>query len=209
MMDHVWHSMSVVVKQLDTGAVHELSLDAICENLFQLLVMFWTDILKDGKMDQNAIMHFSSVLGIHPTELCFRKPYDYTPYLSALIWVGRLIILEYALPLVLYNHLQIPWPARICYPNQAQRLHERIQPKYLQRESLAPIRYLIERLQHGRAIACREGPQTNISWSPDGLTLYIDDAHIHMRQFRETIHTVIARAQYLVQELLFGWWPEI
>ncbi|EOA83050.1 uncharacterized protein SETTUDRAFT_29353 [Exserohilum turcica Et28A] len=39
-------------------------------------------------------MHFSGVLGIHPTELCFRKPYDYTPFISALLWVGRLIILD-------------------------------------------------------------------------------------------------------------------
>jgi hypothetical protein len=31
--------------------------------------------------------------------------------------------------------------------------------------------YLIERLQHGRAIAKREGPRTNISWSSDGQTL--------------------------------------
>ncbi|PVH90791.1 hypothetical protein DM02DRAFT_507158, partial [Periconia macrospinosa] len=141
------------------------------ENLFQLLVMFWTDLSTDGKMHRNAIVHFSGVLGIHPTELAFRKPYDYTPFLSALLWVGRLIILEYALPLAPYVHLQVPWPDRTTYQDQAQRLREHIRPKYLQRGCLAPVGYFIERLQHGRAIARREGPRTNISWSPDGLTL--------------------------------------
>jgi hypothetical protein len=72
--------------------------------------MFWTDISSDGKMHCNAIVYFSGVLGINPTELCFKKLYDYTLYLLALIWVGRLIILEYALPLKAYKQLKVPWP---------------------------------------------------------------------------------------------------
>lgn len=30
-----------------------------------------------------------------------------------------------------------------------------------------------------------------------------------MRQFRETIHSVVVRLQGLAQELLFGWWPDV
>lgn len=67
--------------------------------------MFWTDILLDRRMHRNVMVHFSGVLGIHSKELCFRKPYDYTPYLLALIWVGRLVILEYTLPLAAYKYL--------------------------------------------------------------------------------------------------------
>lgn len=62
------------------------------------------------------------------------------------------------------------------YQDQAQRLRKDIQPKYLQRGSL------IKRLQHGRVMARREGPRTNISWSSDSLTLHIADAGIHMRE---------------------------
>lgn len=175
MMNHIWSRLSIVSQQADCGVLLQPSLDVVHENLFQLLVMFWTDLSHDGNMSRSAIMHFSGVLGIHPTELCFRKPYDYTPFISALLWVGRLIILEYALPLAPYNHLKAPWPERTVYPDQAQRLREHIRSKYLQRGSLAPAGYLIERLQHGRAIARREGPRTNISWSLDGLTLYIAD----------------------------------
>ena len=163
MMNHIWNHLSAVSEQEDRGVLLQPSLDSVYENLFQLLVMFWTDLSHDGNMNRSAIMHFSGVLGIHPTELCFRKPYDYTPFISALLWVGRLIILEYALPLTPYNHLRAPWPERTAYPDQAQRLREHIRPKYLQRGSLAPAGYLIERLQHGRAIARREGPRTNIS----------------------------------------------
>jgi hypothetical protein len=209
MMNHIWDHLSIVSQQADRGILLQPSLDSVHENLFQLLVMFWTDLSHDGNMSRSAMMNFSGVLGIHPTELCFRKPYDYTPFISALLWVGRLIILEYALPLAPYNHLKVPWPERTVYVDQAQRLREHIRPKYLQRGSLAPAGYLIERLQHGRAIARREGPQTNISWSSDGLTLHIADSQIQMRQFRETIHSIVVRLQGLAQELLFGWWPDV
>lgn len=119
------------------------------------------------------------------------------------------MILEYSLPLKRYSHLRIPWPDRASYGDQAKRLRDQIRPKYLQQGSLSPIGYLIERLQHGRAIAKREGPRTNISWSLDGQTLGIAGSQIHMHQFRRTIHYVIARTQQQVEDLLFSWWPEV
>ncbi|GAB7336844.1 hypothetical protein MBLNU13_g00015t1 [Cladosporium sp. NU13] len=179
------------------------------ELLFQLLVTFWTEIPGSGDLESTAIAHFSGVLGIHPSEYAFRRAYDYTPFLSSLIWVGRLVLLEYALPLRPYKHLSIPWPGREDYSDLGERLCDQIRPKYLQRGSLSPIGYLIERLQHGRAIAKREGPRTNISWSLDGQTLSIDQSVITLPQFRTVIHNVIVRAQQQLEDLLFGWWPDI
>jgi hypothetical protein len=136
--------------------------------LFQLFVTFWTEIRSSGDLESTAIAHFSGVLGIHPSEHAFRRAYDYTPFLSSLIWVGRLVLLEYALPLRSYANLPIPWPGREDYNDFGERLCGRIRPRYLQRGSLSPMGYLVERLQHGRAIAKREGPRTSISWSLDG-----------------------------------------
>ncbi|KAJ9655923.1 hypothetical protein H2201_008696 [Coniosporium apollinis] len=209
MMDHIWARLSDSMTQADNGSVPKEVPAVLLENLFQLFVMFWTDLSVDGKMEQNAIVHFSGVLGIHSRALAFRRAYDYTPYLSALLWVGRLVILEYALPVKPYSQLRIPWPNRASYPDQVKRLRDHIRPKYLQRGSVSPIGYLVERLQHGRAIARREGPRTNISWSLDGQTLGIADSKITMHQFRRTIHYAIARTQQQAEDLLFGWWPEI
>ena len=61
-------------------------------------------------MHCNAIVHFSGVLGICPAEPCIEKPYNYTLYMSALMQVGRLIILKYALPLTAYERLDVPLP---------------------------------------------------------------------------------------------------
>jgi hypothetical protein len=57
----------------------------LSETVFQLLVMFWTDLSTDGVFESKAIVHFSRVLGIHPYKLAYRTAYDYTPYLSALL----------------------------------------------------------------------------------------------------------------------------
>jgi hypothetical protein len=80
--------------------------------VFQLLVMFWTDLSADGVLEGKAIIHFSGVLGIHSYKLAYRTASDYTLYLSALLWVGRLVILEYALPLRAYTALDVLWPVR-------------------------------------------------------------------------------------------------
>lgn len=182
---------------------------SILEALFQLLAMFWTDISTDGPVEGKAIVHFSGVLGIHPQELAFRTAYDYTPYLSALIWIGRLIVLEYALPLREYGTLKVPWPARATYPDQGRRLCAEIRPKYLQRGSFSPMGYLIERLQHGRAIAKREGARTNISWSLDSQTLEIAGSKISLHEFRQTTHFLLARIEQEARKLMFDWWPDV
>ena len=150
-MGSIWEGLAD--KDLDLSTPSSLS--CLSETVFQLLVMFWMDLSTDGLLEGKAIIHFSGVIGIHPSELAYRTAYDYTPYLAALIWIGRLVILEYALPLRAYNTLNIPWPARASYADQGRRLCAEIRPRYLQRGSLSPIGYLIERLQHGRAIAKR------------------------------------------------------
>ncbi|PVH90622.1 hypothetical protein DM02DRAFT_636685 [Periconia macrospinosa] len=122
----------------------------------QLLALFWTDTSIDDESGGKAIAHFSGVLGIHPYKLTLHTAYDYTPYLSALIWVGRLVLLEYALPLRTYGPLSPPLRARAAYPDQESRLLREIRPKYLQLSTFAPLGYLVERLQHGRATAKRE-----------------------------------------------------
>ena len=71
----------------------------IIEFILRLLVLFWTDTSIDGDLGAKAVIHFSGVLGIHLHKLTLCTAYDYTLYLLALIWVGRLVILEYALPL--------------------------------------------------------------------------------------------------------------
>jgi hypothetical protein len=204
-MESIWAGLA----NEDLDILTPSSLSCLLETVFQLLVMFWTDLATDGLLEGKAIIHFSGVLGIHPSELAYCTAYNYTLYLAALIWIGRLVILEYALPLQAYNTLNIPWPARASYADQGRRLCAEIRPRYLQRGSLSPTGYLIERLQHGRAIAKREGPRTNISWSLDGQTLDIVGSRVTMHDFRQTIHYLLARIEQATRKLMFDWWPKV
>jgi hypothetical protein len=163
-MECVWSGLTANT----LGNLEPSDSSCISETVFQLLVMFWTDLSANSVLEGKAIIHFSGVLGIYPYKLAYRTAYDYTPNLSALLWIGRLVVLEYALPLRAYTTLDILWPAQATYADQGKRLCADIRPKYLQRGIFSPIGYLIERLQHGRAIAKREGLRTNMSWSLDG-----------------------------------------
>jgi hypothetical protein len=69
--------------------------------------------------------------------------------------------------------------------------------------------YLIERLQHGRAIAKREGPRTNLSWSLDGQTLDIAGSRISMYEFRYTVQCLLARLERVTRDLMFDWWLSV
>ncbi|PVH69601.1 hypothetical protein DL98DRAFT_624055 [Cadophora sp. DSE1049] len=182
---------------------------ALAENLFQLFAMFWTDISKDGKMETCALVHFTGVLGIHPRELAYQTAYGFTPTLSAMAWIGRLILLEYALPLEAYSHLKIPWPSRTQYPDQVQRLRDQIHLKYMRKGCFSPLGYICERTHHARTIATREGPRTNISWSPDLQVLSIAGQEISMSGLRQAAHLAVARTEQRARKLMLGLWPNV
>jgi hypothetical protein len=48
---------------------------------------------------RSPLIHFLAVIGIDVTNECLRHSFVYTPYLAGVLWVSRLLILEYALPL--------------------------------------------------------------------------------------------------------------
>ncbi|KAN0104052.1 hypothetical protein V8E51_009797 [Hyaloscypha variabilis] len=181
----------------------------LAENMFQLLAMFWTDISKNGRMEACALVHFTGVLGIHSTELAYRTAYAFTPLLSSLIWIRRLLLLEYALPLQPYSYLKLPWPARGQYPDQVSRLVSQIHPKYIRKGCFSPLGYMCERMHHARTIANREGPRTNISWSADLQVLSVADQEISMPGFRQAAHLAVARTEQRARELMLGLWPDV
>jgi hypothetical protein len=86
------------------------------------------------------------VLGIYLYKLTLCTAYDYTLYLLALIWVGRLVTLEYALLLRAYSLWNPLLQACLTYADQGLRLLREIWPRYLQRGTFAPLGYFIERL---------------------------------------------------------------
>jgi hypothetical protein len=68
---------------------------------------------------------------------------------------------------------------------------------------MSPISYLIERLQHGCAIAKREGPPATVRWSLDGRTLHAYSADLTIGHFRQMISNVVECTAQQVEDMLF------
>jgi hypothetical protein len=113
-------------------------------------------------MTASIIIHFTAVRRIHRHSLAYKSAYNYTPDLSKLVWIGRLLFLEYALPLHAYKTLKWPWPARDTHPDQASRLEE-IRMKYLLRGAFSPMSEIIELKAFGKSIIKKEGARTNLT----------------------------------------------
>jgi hypothetical protein len=77
----------------------------LSEALFQLSMMFWTYQDPAGDMASSAVIHFTAVLGVHRRSLAYRSAYNLTSGFASLMWIGRLLFLEYALPLYTYATL--------------------------------------------------------------------------------------------------------
>jgi hypothetical protein len=82
--------------------VAEESNDAVnqlLELLFQLSITFSTDKFTNGQPSSTLLVYYSGVLGFSSDARDFLPAKRYTPYLSRLIYIRRLLFLEYALPL--------------------------------------------------------------------------------------------------------------
>ena len=189
---------------LDLGSDVELEL---AEQLLQLSCAFWTDLSGTGETLHLPVVCFAGVLGIQREGLTYRPAHLYTTYAAGLVWVGRLLMLEYALPRQAYRTLS--WPSCAACPNQLQRL-QLIRRKYLCKGGLHAMAHILELLYQGRTIAKREGRRANLSWSPDGQVLQIDGAGtFSMVQFRTMAWLTIQDCQKLLRELMFHWQPAV
>jgi hypothetical protein len=63
-------------------------------------------------MSASAIIHFTAALGIHGSSLAFHSAHASSSRLAALVWIGQLLFLEYAVPVYAYNTLDLAWPCR-------------------------------------------------------------------------------------------------
>jgi hypothetical protein len=181
----------------------------LSEALFQLSMMFWTHQDPAGDMTSSILVHFTAVLGIHRHSLAYRSAYNSTSGLAYLMWIGRLLFLEYALPLCPYTTLPISWPARNTYPCQRERL-EAIRTKYLLRGSQGPFGEIVELKAYAKSIVRQEGGPSNLSWAPDGLSFTVgNNKKVRLFDFCTVHHTALTQVKEQVNEMMLGWEPTV
>ncbi|KAH7186974.1 hypothetical protein DER44DRAFT_845163 [Fusarium oxysporum] len=167
-------------------------IEEVLEFLFGLIMAFCTEEVMDGRPDSTLLVYYSGVLGFSADLTGFLPARSYTSNLAALIYIQRLLFLEYALPTQGYPRLGI---ARRPRTDQLARL-QNVRQEYLVLGSQSPFEELFSLLAFGRAIAGSETPAFLLKWSNDGQILsYRDDIAVHMEQFRR------------LPKLMYGWKP--
>ena len=180
----------------------------LTEWLLALSVQFVAQVRRPSSTKPSPLLDFTAVLGIHSYSLVYRTAYVFTPQLAGLIWIARLVMLEYALPLEAYATAEVDWPSRDSYADEIERLHN-VRRRFLCRGGFHPIGALTDTLAYGRRIARKEGRRTNISWSrrKDTLTLY--DQDIYLPTFQQMVQSAVRRCRDLQQKVLLGWTPNV
>ena len=210
LMDYIWSTLLEPYNSKDNGRdeADDTQLQHLSETVFQLSVCFWVFRSTTGDMYKSAIINFTAIMGIHRQALVYKSAYCYTPVLSALIWIGRVLLLEYALPLQGYETLGQKWPARHCYDDQVKRF-QGIRSRYMLRGGFHAMGECIDMRAYGRAIVKKEGARANLSWSGDGTSFSINDKKVQLLEFTSMHREVVTLVERSTMKLMFNWRPAI
>jgi hypothetical protein len=72
--------------------------DRISELIFRFGIFFAAEEFTDGQTHSSLLVYYAGILGLSADGRTFRRAKDYTPKLSGLIYIQRLLFLEVALP---------------------------------------------------------------------------------------------------------------
>jgi hypothetical protein len=185
----------------ETTIAEDLSMNQLLELIFQLSMTFSTQRFIDGQAASSLLVYFSGVLGFSVDAQRFLPAKNYTPYLSGLIYIQRLLFLEHVLPLRAYPHLGIPRRVR-------SRQHERlnaVRQRYMVTGSESALDEFLSLRDYGRVIARTDPPSFLLRWSDDGETVfYGDEFSVTMSRFRGLVEYFLSQAEVLCTSLLFG-----
>ena len=94
-------------------------------------------------------MHFLAIIGINSAAEVLRHSFAYMLYLAGVLWVNRLLMLEYALPLRAW--LVIKLVARADVTSVRARVKE-VREKRLCEGSFSPTSFILGQLAYGKML---------------------------------------------------------
>ncbi|KAH7248230.1 hypothetical protein B0J15DRAFT_562411 [Fusarium solani] len=181
--------------------------EELVELLFGLTLALATQPVIDGQPQTTVLIYFSGILGFSSSpDSAFLPARSYTSNLSGLIYILRLIFLEYALPLQAYPTLALERRPRM---GQLDRLQP-IRRQYMVMESQSPLEELLSLRNFGYVISRTDTPPCLLRWSDNGQVVSLgEEISISMGQFRRLPEHFIKEAAGLCTEMMFSWDPAI
>jgi hypothetical protein len=182
-----------------------VKVDPLAELVFRLSIFFTREEFIDGDPGSSLLVYFSGALGIREDGLTFRRAKEFTPIVAGLIYVQRLLFLEYALPHRNYVH--------VGYERRPKRNHlERlnlVRLRYMVLGSMSPLGEFLSLLHCGRKLARQDPPTFFVRWGLDDQTLHYHNTSITMDEFHVLTHRVVKVAGDLCKELMYDWLPQV
>ena len=202
-----------------TGKIKHPSPPAsLAEQLFDISISILTTAQLGGSYAKCTMMHFVGVLGIDEKTCFWKPPSVFTTLLAGLVWMSRLLFLEYALPERAYHNLisaDASDNSRAEFPNPLGRLHF-IRKKFVRRGTPYPLDAMLELLFRGNELRMREGGKIKVTWQS---TKEVDDTLVldtpkerltlTMEDFHQTRVDAVLRVEEMVRRLMYGIEPDI
>lgn len=186
------------------SAIHAAAAKLL-ELLFELCITFMTEEFKDGQPSSSTLVFYSGVLALQGAGETFRTAKSFTPILSQLVYVQRLLFLEYALPYRAYPHIGLEQRPRY---GQLEQLNV-VRLKYMVEGAMHPLAEFQSVRDFGRVIRRTDAPSFLFRWSDDGQTISHGTKQVTMDSFRRFSEVFVDEAEDLCRELMFGVLPPV
>jgi hypothetical protein len=176
------------------------SLTQVAEKVMQLSITFITQYFPSGDDLHSPLVHFADILGISNRFGRFSEAYNYTSYIAGLMWMTRLLMMEYTLPSRDYTTLG--WSSHEVYENKGERLKQ-FHRDHLTRGSFSPMNRLICVLAFGKETIKAVGRPGLLVWDPDYEGVKVKEVHLRLDVFKQFVRDGIKSTKNILQEELF------
>lgn len=181
---------------------NQLLIDPLAEKLFEFCISLITQQFSQGESPQSPLLYFTAILGIDHKNGGFRRAGNYTTMIAGLLWMSRLLVLEYAL--LKRNYTMLRWPNREAYQDHFWRMEE-LRRLHLVKGCMSLASHMMGLLAYGKQAAKAEERGGWIAWDETQETIYIDKIILTIDGFKHFVHAVVGSAHdQLYDALLFG-----
>lgn len=171
------------------------------ELLFRLSCSLCMQRFTAGRPETTIIVYFSGIPGFTSSHQRFKLAREFCPSLLGLIYVQRLIFLEYAIPLHPYQSFELQQRPIADQLTRLQAICER----YTVMGAESALTELVSLRNFGFVIGRSEAPAFILHWSEDRETVTCGDKlALTMDGFRGLINYFISQAEELCSKLLYG-----
>lgn len=164
----------------------EERLDRACLRLSIALL----DHTLKGDLYESAFIGFLAVLGVDAERRTFRDPFSYTSYLSGLVKMAQMLVVQQAVQMA--DDGTVPHPADAL---------DEMRERFMLHGVRAPLGWVLRLRTYGKKIQNTTTSLCYIYWSDDHETLSHKELELSMASFRRFVRDQVEHCQMALEQL--------